>query len=115
MSQRLRDLWGAQNRTNRTIAVGLAGALVIGLAIFAAMRLRGPDYGVLFANLGPDDASAVVTKLKDAKIPYQLTNGGTTILVPQESVYEERVRLPATAWSKAAARATSCSTRRISA
>jgi flagellar M-ring protein FliF len=91
--QRLRDLWSAQNRTNRTIAFGLAGALVIGLAIFAAMRLRGPDYGVLFANLGPDDASAVVTKLKDAKIPYQLTNGGTTILVPQESVYEERVLL----------------------
>jgi flagellar M-ring protein FliF len=92
-SQRLRDLWGAQNRTARILIGLLGGALVIGLGIFASMRLRGPDYGVLFANLSADDASAVVTKLKDAKIPYQLTNGGTTISVPQESVSEERVLL----------------------
>lgn len=91
--QRLRDVWGAQNRTARILIGLLGGALIVGLGIFASMRLRGPDYGVLFANLPADDASAVVTKLKDAKIPYQLTNGGTTILVPQENVYEERVVL----------------------
>jgi flagellar M-ring protein FliF len=93
LSQRLRGLWGAQNRPARLLIGVVAGALVIGLAIFATMRLRGPDYGVLFANLAADDASAVVTKLKDAKIPYQLSSGGTTISVPQEDVYEERVLL----------------------
>src|SRR5450755_1069127 len=93
LSQRLRGLWGAQNRPTRLWISVVGGALVAGLAIFGLMRMRGPDYGVLFANLAPDDASAVVTKLKDAKIPYQLTNGGTTISVPQESVYEERVLL----------------------
>jgi flagellar M-ring protein FliF len=93
VSQRLRGLWGAQNRSIRLLAGVVGIALLAGLAIFAAMRMRGPDYGVLFANLAPDDASAVVTKLKDAKIPYQLSNGGTTISVPQESVYEERVLL----------------------
>jgi flagellar M-ring protein FliF len=93
VSQRLRGLWGAQNKSIRLLIGVIGGALLAGLAIFAAMRMRGPDYGVLFANLAPDDASAVVTKLKDAKIPYQLSNGGTTISVPQESVYEERVLL----------------------
>lgn len=93
MSQRLRELWVAQNRTIQLLIGVLGGALIIGLGIFASMRMRGPEYGVLFANLGADDASAVVTKLKDGKIAYQLTNGGTTILVPQESVYEERVLL----------------------
>jgi flagellar M-ring protein FliF len=93
VSQRLRGLWGAQNKSVRLLLGVIGGALVAGLAIFGVMRMRGPDYGVLFANLAPDDASAVVTKLKDAKIPYQLTNGGTTISVPQESVYEERVLL----------------------
>jgi flagellar M-ring protein FliF len=93
VSQRLRGLWGAQNRPTRLWISVIGGALVVGLAIFGLMRMRGPDYGVLFANLAPDDASAVVTKLKDAKIPYQLSNGGTTISVPQESVYEERVLL----------------------
>jgi flagellar M-ring protein FliF len=93
ISQRLRGLWGAQNKSTRLVLGVIGGALVAGLAIFGLMRMRGPDYGVLFANLAPDDASAVVTKLKDAKIPYQLSNGGTTISVPQESVYEERVML----------------------
>jgi flagellar M-ring protein FliF len=93
VSQRLRDLWGAQSRTTRILAGVLGGALIIGLGIFASLRLRGPDYGVLFANLSADDASAVVLKLKDAKIPYELSNGGTTISVPQESISEERVLL----------------------
>jgi flagellar M-ring protein FliF len=93
VSQRLRGLWGAQNKSTRLLLGVVGGALVAGLAIFGLMRMRGPDYGVLFANLAPEDASAVVTKLKDAKIPYQLSNGGTTISVPQESVYEERVLL----------------------
>jgi flagellar M-ring protein FliF len=93
VSQRLRDFWGTQNRATRILIGVLGGTLIAGLGIFASMRLRGPDYGVLFANLGADDASAIVTKLKDAKVPYQLTNGGTTISVPQESVSEERVLL----------------------
>ncbi len=92
-TQRLRDLWSAQSPTNRILIGALAGVLVIGLGIFASLRMRGPDYGVLFANLSADDASAVVTKLKDAKIPYELSAGGTTISVPQENVSEERVML----------------------
>ncbi len=52
-----------------------------------------PDYAVLFSNLSPEDSAAVLSKLKDEKTPYQLADGGTTILVPTESVYEERVAL----------------------
>jgi flagellar M-ring protein FliF len=93
VTQRLRGLWGAQSRPARLWIGIIAGALAVGLAIFGMMRLRGPDYGILFANLAPDDASAVVIKLKDAKIPYLMSDGGATISVPQESVYEERVLL----------------------
>jgi flagellar M-ring protein FliF len=93
LTQRLRDLWEAQKRPTRILIGVLGGAIIIGLGIFAAMRLRGPDYGVLFANLSADDASAVVAKLKDAKIPYELSSGGTTVSVPQENVAEERVML----------------------
>jgi len=89
----LRDLWGAQSQPARIIIGVLAGALIVGLGIFASMRMRGPDYGVLFGNLSADDAGAIVAKLKDAKIPYQLTDGGTTISVPAEDVSEQRVLL----------------------
>ncbi|GAC1423375.1 MAG: flagellar basal-body MS-ring/collar protein FliF [Candidatus Velthaea sp.] len=92
-SQRLRDLWETQNRTNQILFGGFGLALVLALIFFGVTRARGPEYGVLFANLSPDDASAVVTKLKDAKVPYRLSAGGTTVLVPQEVVYDERVAL----------------------
>jgi len=75
------------------LAAAIGGLFVVGVAFFGYTHFRAPDYGVLFANLAPEDASAVVTKLKDAKIPYRLQNGGATILVPQENLYEERVAL----------------------
>lgn len=90
---RLRDWWNAQSTTSRIAYSAVAAALVVGLAFFAAFRMRGPDYGVLFSNLQPDEASAVIQKLDAAKIPHRLSDGGATILVPQEDVYEQRVTL----------------------
>ena len=55
--------------------------------------MRGPDYGVLFSNMQPDEANAVIQKLDSEKIPHRLADGGATILVPREDVYEQRVAL----------------------
>ena len=46
---------------------------------------------MLFSNLSAEDSAAVVAKLRTDKIPYVLTDGGTTIRVPQANVYDERV------------------------
>ena len=40
------------------------------------------DYRVLFSNLTSEDASGIVTKLKEKKIPYQISPSGDTISVP---------------------------------
>ncbi len=90
---RLRDWWGSQAGTNRIIYGALALAMVLGLVFFAMFRMRGPDYAVLFSNLQPDEANAVVQKLDASKIPHRLADGGATILVPHEAVYEQRVAL----------------------
>jgi flagellar M-ring protein FliF len=66
---------------------------VLALGFFGFSRLRPPDYGVLFANLSPDDASAVLAKLDAQKIPHRLSADGSTIFIPQENVPEERVSL----------------------
>jgi flagellar M-ring protein FliF len=71
----------------------IAVAAVLALAIFAAFRLRGPDYAVLFSNMAPDEANAAIQKLDAEKIPHRLADNGTTILVPHEDVYEQRVQL----------------------
>ena len=51
-----------------------------------------PSYSVLFSNLSPEDASSIVTKLQEKKIPYQLS-GTQTIQVPSDQVYETRIEL----------------------
>ena len=57
----------------------------------AFAHLRPIEYSVLFSNLAPDDASAVITKLDSQKIPHQISADGTTVYVPADVVADERV------------------------
>jgi len=69
-------------------------AAVIGVVVVAMvfMSLSGrPTYAMLFTNLQPSDAAAITQQLATNHIPYQLQNGGSTILVPQNMVDQERL------------------------
>ncbi len=46
---------------------------------------------VLFSNLTPEDSGAIVTKLKEQKVPYSIAGNGGTILVPSDKVHELRL------------------------
>ncbi len=50
-----------------------------------------PDYSLLFGNLAPASAQTIVEELKKKGIEYSLTDGGSTIMVPRENVYELRL------------------------
>ncbi len=65
------------------------------VAIFAVIILqaRTADMRLLFANLETGDAAAVVSWLKERKIPYRLENDGRAIHVPADKVYETRLDL----------------------
>lgn len=74
----------------RLMLLAVAGAGVLALGLF--FHLYGQwDYGVLFTNLTQEDAGAIVTKLKEKKVPYRLENNGATILVPKADLYELRL------------------------
>jgi flagellar M-ring protein FliF len=68
--------------------------VVVGGFLFSSWASQA-TYSPLFSNLAPTDASAMVDKLTAAKVPYQLTDGGGTILVPQDKVYAERLQMSA--------------------
>lgn len=51
------------------------------------------NYQPLYTNLEASEAAEVVRYLADNKIQYQLTNGGTTIEVPEKNLYEARLSL----------------------
>jgi flagellar M-ring protein FliF len=88
----LKDIWTRLSAANRVICV----VAVVGvLGVIGTMAYYGsqPTYGVLFADLKPADAQTIVEKLKTANVAYTLTNGGTTISVPQEKVSELRIQM----------------------
>ncbi len=66
-------------------------------AIVAAVVFMGaeskPTYQPLFTNLQSSDAGAITQQLASQKVPYQLADGGSTILVPAADVDQERVAL----------------------
>ena len=69
------------------VALALASLLVMSL------WLKAPDYQLLYANLSQDDAGAIVEKLKNQKIPYEVSNGGRTIRVASDMIHETRLQL----------------------
>ncbi|GAB3860823.1 flagellar basal-body MS-ring/collar protein FliF [Nocardioides maradonensis] len=75
-------------------AVVVIGTAALLLAAFLVFRWAStPTYAPLYSNLSGQDASAVVDELQSEGVPYQLTGGGTTIMVPQSDVYSSRITL----------------------
>ncbi|WP_261166311.1 flagellar basal-body MS-ring/collar protein FliF [Microbacterium sp. Marseille-Q6965] len=74
----------------RTIAIIGVAVLALG-AVALASWLTRPQYAPLFTGLTATDASAVVEQLETAGVPYELADGGATVLVPQQDVYDQRL------------------------
>lgn len=82
---------GGFSTAQRVLAVLAVGLLVLGVVGLAAW-LTKPSYTPLFSGLSGSDASAVVEQLRSGNVPYELADGGTTVLVPEQVVYEERIK-----------------------
>ena len=50
-------------------------------------------YSVLFSNLDARDSAMIIEKLKEQKVPYQLSGAGTVVSVPDSRVGELRIQL----------------------
>ena len=80
-------------KRNLSIALVLVFSLIgFGSLIYWNSK---PEYQVLFSNLSTEDAGEMVNKLKEKKIPFQLSSNGTSILVAREQVYDTRLTLAA--------------------
>jgi flagellar M-ring protein FliF len=90
--KRLTQAFGAFSPGQKTVALVAVLAIVLGGFMFSSWVSK-PSYSPLFSNLASADASAIVDSLKTAGTPYQLTDGGGTILVPQDQVYDLRLQM----------------------
>lgn len=76
----------------KLVAVLGTGALLLaGFLVF--QWAAKPSYSPLYTNLSAKDASAVVDKLDAAGTPYELSDGGSTVMVPKDEVYSSRIAL----------------------
>ncbi len=70
--------------------------LVFGFVIgfFFLMTWSGQsEFQPLYAQLDAEDASAILSRLREQKIEYRIGSNGSTVLIPQEHIYEIRMQL----------------------
>lgn len=74
----------------------LLAAIVLAAGLTAALLIhwvRTPDMRMLYQDLAPAEASKVVEKVAEKGVAYELRDGGTTVYVPKEQVYQLRLDL----------------------
>ncbi|MDT0156372.1 flagellar basal-body MS-ring/collar protein FliF [Microbacterium sp. ARD32] len=88
--QRARQTIAGFTIAQRTIAIIGIAVLALGIAAFASWAAR-PTMTPLFTGLSASDANAVVEQLRSASVSYELADGGSTVLVPEAQVYDQRL------------------------
>lgn len=64
--------------------------LALGIVALSSWLSR-PTYTPLFSGMSASDANAVVEQLRSSSVPYELADGGATVLVPEKDVYDQRL------------------------
>lgn len=78
--------------SKQILALAAVFLAVVGVMVWSAYFISIPDYTLLVADMDAETASSVVGKLKDAKVPYELADGGRAVRVPAERVDELRLQ-----------------------
>lgn len=78
----------------KALMVGGTLAVVVGLVMFTKLA-GGAEYATLYADLEPADAAAVTERLDADGVAYELADGGSTVRVPRDVLYETRMQLSA--------------------
>jgi len=83
---------GQSLSAKQLLGLGFVFVAVVGVVGTSAYWMSKPDYSLLVADMDAETASSVVGKLKDAKIKYELSDGGRSVSVPAERLDELRLQ-----------------------
>ncbi len=89
---KLRAWWSSTNPTQR-LRMGAGAAVAVVLVVVLAHLAFSPNWQPLYTNLSAAQAGQITNQLAQMKVPYQLTQGGRTVLVPSSQVDQTRVAL----------------------
>jgi flagellar M-ring protein FliF len=85
-------------RSIGTARLGAMAGVAVGLVaffVFVATRLATPPLGLLYNQLESVDSGQIIAHLQSQKIPYEVRNSGTEILVPNDQVGQLRILMAA--------------------
>lgn len=78
---------------SRQIAIAVGLSLLFFLLLLGGYLLLRPNYKILFRDLKPLDAAAVIKELEKEKIPYRYDDANNAILVPEGESKAARIKL----------------------
>ncbi|MBX7490923.1 flagellar basal-body MS-ring/collar protein FliF [Helicobacter turcicus] len=97
--EQIRNLYKKLNKKQKivilatiVVVVGFISALIVWNSTNNKAGILYPGYAVLFEGVSPEDGALIIQQLQQDKIPYRIPKDNT-ILIPQEFVYEERMKL----------------------
>ena len=66
--------------------------ILVSISISLVMWANRPEFVILYSDLDAKNASKILADLQSSKVRYEIEDGGSTIMVPKESVSELRLR-----------------------
>ena len=95
ISQLLQQLAGIWNQLglNQRISLALATLAVLGGLAGVAFWSSRTEFALLYGKLDETEASKVIAALDEAKVPYEISRGGGSIMVPADKVYQVRMQM----------------------
>jgi flagellar M-ring protein FliF len=76
----------------RITIVAVAALIISGFYYFSHWRTES-DFHPIYTSLSPEDAAAIVQKMKETGSPYRLSEDGATVLAPSARVAELRLEM----------------------
>ena len=92
LAAQLSEIWKQLGASQRVSVLAATFVLVVGVVSLAFWSSR-TDYGLLYGKLSDSESSKVIAALDDAKVPYKIGAGGSSIMVPADKVYVMRMQL----------------------
>ncbi len=84
--------WAGLSTPKRVALAGISGVVLVALLLVSYFGNQ-KNYAYLYSNLEPQDAAAIVEKLKTTQVPYRIDADGRAILVPEERIAPLRLEL----------------------
>jgi len=92
LAGQLRAIWAQMGASQRISVVAATFILLAGMSTVAFWSSRS-DYALLYGRLADTESARVIAALDDAKVPYKIGSGGSSILVPSDKVHALRMQL----------------------